>query len=190
MAKSVGNIARVGDLLDAGVSPRALRYALISAHYRASLELHGRVAGHGRRGGRSAGRASFSPSPLTARTGQPTPTLERALETARMGFEAALDDDLNVSPALAAVFDLVRDLNRRIDARTMSTADAGRAWRPCATSTRSWRSRPMTRCDRLSTELEALLEKRVAARSGPGLGRLGPAPRPTRGARDPGRGLA
>ena len=37
MAKSTGNIARVGDLLDAGVSARALRYALISVHYRAGL---------------------------------------------------------------------------------------------------------------------------------------------------------
>ncbi|HEY8632638.1 MAG TPA: cysteine--tRNA ligase, partial [Candidatus Limnocylindrales bacterium] len=37
MAKSTGNIARVGDLLDAGVSARALRYALIAVHYRAIL---------------------------------------------------------------------------------------------------------------------------------------------------------
>ena len=37
MAKSTGNIARVGELLEAGVSPRALRYALISVHYRAPL---------------------------------------------------------------------------------------------------------------------------------------------------------
>ena len=37
MAKSTGNIARVGDLIAAGVSPRALRYALISVHYRAPL---------------------------------------------------------------------------------------------------------------------------------------------------------
>ncbi len=37
MAKSTGNIARVGELLEAGISPRALRYALISVHYRASL---------------------------------------------------------------------------------------------------------------------------------------------------------
>src|SRR3954467_4162875 len=36
MAKSTGNIARVGDVLDAGVSPRALRYALIAVHYRAA----------------------------------------------------------------------------------------------------------------------------------------------------------
>ena len=38
MAKSTGNISRVMDLLDAGVSPRALRYALISVHYRQGLE--------------------------------------------------------------------------------------------------------------------------------------------------------
>ena len=37
MAKSVGNIARVEELVASGVSPRALRYALISVHYRASL---------------------------------------------------------------------------------------------------------------------------------------------------------
>ena len=37
MAKSTGNIARVGEVLAAGVSPRALRLALISVHYRAGL---------------------------------------------------------------------------------------------------------------------------------------------------------
>ena len=34
----VGNIARVVELLERGVSPRALRYALIAVHYRQSLE--------------------------------------------------------------------------------------------------------------------------------------------------------
>ena len=37
MAKSTGNIARVADLIAAGTAPRALRYALIAVHYRASL---------------------------------------------------------------------------------------------------------------------------------------------------------
>ena len=47
-----------------------------------------------------------------------------------------MDDDLNVSGALGAVFDLVRDLNRRVDARSLSTADARPgARRCCATST-------------------------------------------------------
>ena len=37
MAKSVGNVARVADLLEAGVPPRALRYALIAVPYRTNL---------------------------------------------------------------------------------------------------------------------------------------------------------
>ena len=37
MAKSTGNIARPSELFEAGVSPRALRYALLAVHYRASL---------------------------------------------------------------------------------------------------------------------------------------------------------
>ena len=36
MAKRVGNIARVSELLDEGVSTRALRYSLIAVHYRAA----------------------------------------------------------------------------------------------------------------------------------------------------------
>ena len=55
MAKSTGNIARVGDYLAAGVSPRALRLALISVHYRAAPQPVGRLAGRGRRGPRAAG---------------------------------------------------------------------------------------------------------------------------------------
>ena len=49
------------------------------------------------------------------------------LEAADAAFGAALDDDLNISAALAVVFDLVRDLNRRIDGRSLSTTDADRA---------------------------------------------------------------
>ena len=54
-------------------------------------------------------------------------TLPGLLADARSAFEASLDDDLNIAPALGAVFELVRELNRRVDARTLSTADAARA---------------------------------------------------------------
>ena len=42
-------------------------------------------------------------------------------------IELAVDDDLNVSAGLAALFELVRELNRRIAERSLSTADAARA---------------------------------------------------------------
>ena len=126
MARRVGNIARVADLLAEGVSPRALRYALISVNYRQALE--------------------YTPDSLTAAAAAierldavdlaldayaedrvDSGDLPEVLEDARRRFEAALDDDLNVSAALAAIFDLVRELNRRIAERSLSTADAARA---------------------------------------------------------------
>ena len=126
MAKSTGNIARVGELLAAGVSARALRLALISVHYRAALNhsdesLAASAAAIDRLDTAVAALGSY------AEDGPDDATLPAALDAAHDAFGAALDDDLNVSAALAVVFDLVRDLNRRIERRSLSTADAGRA---------------------------------------------------------------
>jgi cysteinyl-tRNA synthetase len=126
MAKSSGSIARVGELIAGGVSPRALRYALISVHYRAPLNyseasLTAAAA--------AVARLDAALGALEAyrETRGDDPTIPGLLGEARERFGAALDDDLNISEGLAAVFDLVRDLNRRIELRSLSTADATRA---------------------------------------------------------------
>ena len=126
MAKSTGNIARVGEVLATGVSARALRLALISVHYRAGLN-------HSPDSLAAAGAAldrldaAVAALGTYAEDGPDDPELPASLEGARVGFGEALDDDLNVSAGLAVLFDLVRDLNRRIERRSLSTADAGRA---------------------------------------------------------------
>jgi cysteinyl-tRNA synthetase len=164
MAKSVGNIARVGELLDAGVSPRALRYALISAHYRASLNytdasLASAAAAVDRLDALDLALAGYREDRAA------DPTLEEALQVARTGFEAGLDDDLNVAPALAAVFDLVRDLNRRIDARSLSTADAVRAREALLAMDTVLGLAPEVAEGPLPAESQALLDERAAARA-------------------------
>ena len=126
MAKSTGNIARVGDLIASGVSPRALRYALTAVHYRAPLNytdesLAAAAAAVERVDALLAALATYREERAD------DASLPAALQAIRAGFEDALDDDLNVSQALGALFDGVRELNRRIDARTLSTADAARA---------------------------------------------------------------
>ncbi len=126
MAKSIGNIARVGDLIASGVAPRALRYALTSVHYRAPLNFSDESLTA------AAAAVDRNAAVLAAldayREDHPDdPELPSVLERTRTGFEAGLDDDLNVSEALAALFDGIRDLNRRIDARSLSTDDAARA---------------------------------------------------------------
>jgi cysteinyl-tRNA synthetase len=123
MAKSTGNIARVADILETGVSARALRYALIAVHYRATLSYSAE----------SQAAATAAVERLDAvvaalgsyrQEGADDLALGGVLAAAEQAFGEALDDDLNVSAALAVVFDLVRDVNRRIDSRSLSTADA------------------------------------------------------------------
>jgi len=123
MAKSIGNIARVADLLEAGVSPRALRHALISVHYRQGLDyadasLEASAAALDRLDTLLAALAAY------AGEGHGDPELAGVLDGAQARFEAAMDDDLNVSAALAAVFELVRDVNRRLAERRLSAGDA------------------------------------------------------------------
>jgi cysteinyl-tRNA synthetase len=162
MAKSTGNIARVADLIAAGVAPRALRYALISVHYRASLNYSEESLAAATA---AVDRIDAALVALDAyrQDGPDDPEVPALLDRARTGFEAGLDDDLNVSASLAALFDGIRDLNRRVDARSLSTADAARAAAfireldevlgvaaPADTG--------------LDAELEAMLEARAAAR--------------------------
>jgi cysteinyl-tRNA synthetase len=129
MAKSTGNIARVAELLDSGVDARALRYALIAVHYRAGLNytadsLAAAAAAIERIDALLIALAAY------AEDRDDAGDVDEILKHARDAFTTALDDDLNISAALAAVFELVREANRRIDARSMSTTDAGRitAW--------------------------------------------------------------
>jgi cysteinyl-tRNA synthetase len=163
MAKSVGNIARVADLIESGVAPRALRYALISVHYRAPLNysdesLTSAAAAVERIDAVLAALDAYREDRAD------DPELPAVLDRTRAGFEAGFDDDLNVSEALAALFDGIRDLNRRIDARALSTADAGRAVELIRELDGVLGVAAPAGSD-LDPELEAMLDARVAARA-------------------------
>jgi cysteinyl-tRNA synthetase len=161
MAKSTGNIARVGEVLESGVDPRALRYALIAVHYRAALNytpdsLAAAAAAVERLDALLAALAAY---------GEDRPddeSLPGLLADARAAFDAALDDDLNISAGLAVVFDLVRELNRRIDRRTLSTADAAAATDWLRTTDTVLGVLPDA-ADDLELDLRSLLDDRVAA---------------------------
>jgi cysteinyl-tRNA synthetase len=163
MAKRTGNITRPADVYAEGFSPRALRYALLATHYRSPLEfsetsLTQASAAVERLGTAvTALEAYADPGPADA-------SLSELLASARSSFEGALADDLNVSAALAALFELVRELNGRMAARRLSTDDARRA----AAAIRELDAVLgvlEVRDDELTPELEAMLAERVAART-------------------------
>ncbi len=122
MSKSKGNFYTLRDLTEKGYEPAAIRYLLLSAPYRTQLNftLDGlrsaesaleRLRNFRRRVSEFSGQ------------GDDRPRVQEAILRAREGFEAGMNDDLNTSNALAAVFELVRDINIKIDASEFGEAD-------------------------------------------------------------------
>ncbi|MBP1705981.1 MAG: cysteinyl-tRNA synthetase [Chloroflexi bacterium] len=163
MAKSTGNIARVSELIEGGVSPRALRYALVAAHYRTGLNfgdesLAAATAAVDRLDAAAAALAGYRSD------GPGDPTLPALLSGTRAAFAASMDDDLGISPALATLFDLVRELNRRVAVRALSSADAAMALAALRDVDRVLGVLP-DEADELEPEVLALLDARAAARA-------------------------
>lgn len=126
MAKRTGNFALPDDVYAEGISPRVLRYALLSTHYRTGPDFTEAALATATS---SVERLSTVLLALDVYREERAddPSLPVLLEDTRQGFRVHMDEDLNIAPALGAVFDLVRELNRRMTDRALSTADAARA---------------------------------------------------------------
>jgi cysteinyl-tRNA synthetase len=132
MSKSLGNVYTVQDLLDQGHPPAAIRHLLISAQYRKELNFT-------RDGLEGSARAVERLVSLHRRLHEEVvedPEAEAGLtplaEEAISSFDAALDDDLNSSGALAALFVFLKEVNGALDrsggrARPEELDDARRA---------------------------------------------------------------
>ncbi|MCA1807975.1 MAG: cysteine--tRNA ligase [Kiritimatiellia bacterium] len=120
MSKSLGNFYTLRDLLERGYSGREIRYVLASAHYRQTLNFNLASLDAARAALR---RADEFRERLAAQAAAPGKT-PAWLEEARMSFRRAMDDDLNTSMALAALFDLIHEGNRRLDAGELPAPEA------------------------------------------------------------------
>ena len=128
MSKSLGNVYSVQDILARGHRASSLRYLLLSAHYRKQLNFTWVGLEQAEEALRRivdflARLDNLSSVPGLA-GGAPTSETESLVTTARVAFKTALQDDLNAAAGLAAIFDLVRDVNAAIDAKRVSAADA------------------------------------------------------------------
>jgi cysteinyl-tRNA synthetase len=119
MAKSTGNIFTLPELMERGARPSSIRYAFLTAHYRTKLNFTWDAI---ESGGESVRRLRATRERLSA--GHPTtahprahdePRLHEAAARALTEFTEAMDDDLNTSVALAAVWSLAREINSRLD---------------------------------------------------------------------------
>ncbi|HIE10839.1 MAG TPA: cysteine--tRNA ligase [Kiritimatiellae bacterium] len=124
MSKSLGNFYTLRDLLRRGYSGREVRFVLIGTHYRQSLNFTLASLDAARNALARIDDTRRRLQELAYRRIGPgaDQTSKRLVSRAEERFVHGLDDDLNVAPALAALFDLLRDVNRALD-RNAITSD-------------------------------------------------------------------
>jgi cysteinyl-tRNA synthetase len=121
MSKSLGNTYTIPDVAGRGNRPSAVRYLLLSAHYRKPLNFTWASLTQAEEALRRL--SDFLARLDTVKDGGSHPAVATRVETARAAFAAAMRDDLNTAAALGAVFDLVRALNSAIDAGELGNGD-------------------------------------------------------------------
>jgi cysteinyl-tRNA synthetase len=159
MAKSAGNFLTLRNLLEKGWSGREVRYVLLSVHYRGALNF----TFEGLAAARTAlARLDAWRERLGEIAGGATETEAPPSDTE--GFFTALDDDLNVSGALAVLFETVRESNRAMDGGILSAAAARGFLEWLGRVDSVLAMEPEGRAEGLPLEVEALVASRAAAR--------------------------
>jgi cysteinyl-tRNA synthetase len=122
MSKRAGTLYTIPQLIEMGYSGPDLRMYLLKQHYRSPLPFELELLDEARR--IRARLDNFVSHEMAERApGPDDPAVARAIQKAREGFRAALEDDLNTSAALAHVHTFMTAMNRANPA----LADAERA---------------------------------------------------------------
>ena len=122
MSKSLGNFYTLRDLLDKGYDSRSIRYLLLSSHYGQQLNFT--------EDGIKAAKNSidrlndFMTKLKTIKNKKNNPKVKKLILGTKINFEREMDDDLEVSNALAVIFDFVKKINTLIMERSIGKKDA------------------------------------------------------------------
>jgi cysteinyl-tRNA synthetase len=122
MSKSVGNVFTVRDILDRGLRASALRYLLISVHYRKQLTFNWDVLAQAEAA--VTRLADFITRVEAVRGGDAHADVEARVAQAHEAFRAAIAGDLNVPAAQGVLFELVREMNAAMDQGRLGAPDA------------------------------------------------------------------
>ncbi len=118
MSKSLGNFYTLRDLLKKGYEPKAIRFLLLSTHYRQILDFTFK-------GLESASNAidkiiEFIGNLESVKGGNYNKRISNLVKKTKKEFGLAMDDDLNVPLALSHIFDFIKEVNKVISSGKLS----------------------------------------------------------------------
>jgi cysteinyl-tRNA synthetase len=167
MSKSLGNTHTIPDILARGFRASAVRYLLLSAHYRKPLNFTWAGLAQAEEALRRLTDFLGRVEAVTSESAHPE--VAARVEQASAAFADAMRSDLNTAAALGAMFELVRALNSAIDSGTLGRGDVPVIRAAFETFDRvlgvlSLRRREDERPPVPVAEIERVIEERHAAR--------------------------
>lgn len=162
MAKRLGNFYTLRDLLKKGLTPLAIRFLLLSTHYRQQFNFtfEGLEAANG-----AIERIINLQRRLQDAQGKKeNKTLTQLSEKFQTCFSGAMDDDLNISVALASLFEFVREVNNLLDENAINKDEAKKIIQLIKEVDRVLGVLPKPKEEILPKEAEQLIKRREQAR--------------------------
>lgn len=153
----------LASLMEKGYSPREIRYWLVAAHYRKPV----RFSEDRLLQSKSALKRldAFVRSLAQVKGGMEFLEIDQLLYDLRQGFVGAMDDDLNMPRAMAALFDMIKRINRLIDENRIGKADAEKIFTTMKGIDSVLSIFDFEQAAAYPPEVQKLVEERAAARS-------------------------
>ena len=163
MSKSLGNYYTFRDLIEKGHSATAIRYLLLSVPYHKQLNFTFETL----QGAENTierlrdFRKRLNEAKLIRDANE---TIQNVAESALREFEAAMDDNLNTSVALAALHNLVREINTALAEDALREEDRNKVLETIEKIDSVLNIFGEEKAEMLDAEIESLIEERQEAR--------------------------
>ena len=122
MSKSLGNFYTLRDLLKKGYDPKAIRYVLLSTHYKQQLNFTFESLEAAKNTVDKLFNFIFRLKEI--KEGKNNPKIKEMINKTRQKFESAMDDNLKINLALASMFDFINKVNKLMDEKKISRENA------------------------------------------------------------------
>ncbi len=125
MAKSAGNFFTLRDVIDKGYHPLAVRYLLLTTHYRKKLNF----TWEGLKAAASNLQRIWGFVEMLSdikNEGPISENIKNIVEKSLKDFTESMDNDLNISGAMGHFYDMIRDINRHNDEVGLTIGDRDR----------------------------------------------------------------
>ncbi|MBC7363447.1 MAG: cysteine--tRNA ligase [Candidatus Aminicenantes bacterium] len=164
MSKSKGNFYTLRDLLAKQVDPLDLRFFLLSTHYRKMLNFTFVNLEQARASRQRILDFIYEIEHRTFPPGGQQEKIKELSDRALNDFREALSDDLNISSALAALFEFIRQVNQIMSREKLSQEEAGTILQTIREINRVLDILPEKKEEALPPEIRQKIELRQKAR--------------------------